>query len=139
MDREQLDIFYRATTFLVYRMPEDAIAIRIGRLQSALDDVLRSKGAASWAFLTACNPRSIPLTPAENAESMKALTGDLIAEGYAFWLGLGVSDHTDWTPEESVLVFGMTKVQAEILSKRYDQNAFVFGEQGRVAELIWTL
>ena len=137
MNRNELDAFYRATAFVVQRPDGIGIAIRIGQTHAALDDLIQSLGA-TWAFLTACNPRSEILPAAENARRMEALRSDLLAAGYVFWPGAGVSDFTDWPQEESVLAVGVTNEQANVLAERYDQNAYVYGERGGTAQLVWT-
>jgi hypothetical protein len=137
MDLDELDTFYRATTFLVYHPSGDNIPIRLGQFHPALDAVLKPIGE-TWAFLTACNPRSEVLADTENAARMKSLLHDVSEEGYTFWSGSGISDASDWKPEESLLVIGISKDEANQLAERYDQNAFVFGERGGEPELLWT-
>jgi hypothetical protein len=137
LDIGELDAFYRATTFKVYHPHGQTLSIRVGQRHSALDDVL-PQTCEFWAFLTACNPRSEVLPDTENAERMQSLLQDVVAQGRSFWSGLGVSDISDWKPEESILVLGMSKDEAHLLAERYHQNAFVYGERGEAAELRWT-
>lgn len=137
MDLTDLEAFYRATTFLVDHPGGQNISIRVGQQHSALDEIITPLGA-TWAFLTAANPRSIVLTESENAARNSSLIECVSAAGYPFWPGSGISDYSDWKPEESLLVVGMSKDESDRFAQRYDQNAFVYGEVGGVAELVWT-
>ena len=137
MDVEKWETFYRATTFLVHSPNGKNIPLHIGKRHPDFDDLL-PPDCKSWAFLTACNPRSEVFAHSENVERMRSLLEDISETGYVFWSGLGVSDISDWKPEESILVFGMPRDEAHLLAERYHQNAFVYGERGGVAELLWT-
>jgi hypothetical protein len=44
-----------------------------------------------------------------------------------------------WSPEPSFLVVGITRDESIRLSKKYEQNAIVFGELGGVVELVLTV
>ena len=137
MDFTDLEVFYRATTFLVNHPNGHNIPIRIGQLHPALNDLITPIGS-NWAFLTASNPRSVVLPDTSNTARNDSLREAVSAAGYLFWPGAGISDFSDWKPEESILAVGMPKEEADHFAIRYDQNAFVYGEIGGVAELIWT-
>lgn len=137
MNLNELDDFYRATTFMVYQPDGRSIPIRVGQLHPCLDELVAPIGV-SWAFLTASNPRSTVLPEQENDARNRGLVEAVSSAGYTFWRGAGISDFSDWKPEESILVAGMSRDTADLFAEQYDQNAFVYGEIGGVAELIWT-
>jgi hypothetical protein len=113
---------YRSTTYVA-----GEIRIRIGE-DPHLD-------APSWAFVTAENPRSEPHAPQRNAARMRALSEDLRA--FRTLRGRGEPPPgSTWTAEESFLVLGIDRAAAIALGRKYGQNAIVFGERGRPAELI---
>lgn len=136
--RETLDSAYRATSYVAAGPDEREIRIWVCEEHPELDGVLQEYGVASWAFLTSCNPRSEPLSDEENATRVSALLTDLEAQGYQSWNGAGIGEGASWTPEPSFLVFGISRGAASELANRYEQYAFVFGETGERAELVWT-
>jgi len=136
MESGDIDRFYRATTFYVYPPGGPSIPIRIGRLHQLLDQIIAP--ARSWAFITAYNPRSVVLSASENASRLDALARTVEHRCLTSWPGEGISDDTDWTPEKSLLVLDMALSDAMTLSEQFEQNAFVYGETGQPAELIWT-
>jgi hypothetical protein len=121
MDAE-LRAAYLSTTYMA-----GEIRIRIGE-DPHVD-------ASSWAFVTAENPRSEPDSAERNAARMRALENDL--RGYRTLRGRGEpAAGSTWKAEESFLVLGIDRAAAIALGRKYGQNAIVFGERGRPAELI---
>ena len=55
--------------------------------------------------------------------------------GYACVLGEGRDPRGEWPAEASVLVLGISRREAEILGRSYEQNAIVFIERGQAPEL----
>lgn len=104
----------------------------MGRTHPGLDEFLSSKGAYSWAFLTAWNPGSILLTLEEN----KIRNSELIRELGSFESIEGEGKAEDWK-EESFLVFGIDLRNALELAKKFGQNAIVFGTYAKPAELVF--
>lgn len=147
MRDERLEAAYRATRYVATRPARDggseSVCIRIGMPCAALDVWLDDAQVAEWAFVTACNPRSRVLSPEENRVRMAALVVDLGVIGWPMVHGLGEPEpaeasQANWTAEPSVLVLGLSRAVALELAERYEQNAFVYGRRGGVAELVWT-
>ena len=112
------------------------VCIRIGEKTDLMDELLDSTGASTWAFITASNPASIPLTPQDNQDRNVEL-GDRIASlGLTAWPGVGQSQHDDWPPEESLLVLGVDRNLAVQLGREFGQFAIVVGVRGGPAELV---
>ncbi len=105
------------------------IVIRIGEVPPI--------DAGIWAFITACNPGSVGLTPAENAEHMARLEAAVSAAGFEFTRGEGVGRDGSWAPEPSLLILGIDESAARELGRQFGQAAIVVGERGHPARLLW--
>ena len=56
---------------------------------------------------------------------------------FDIWQGQDVPDNTDWQPEHSVLVLGISRTEAIEVGQMFEQNAIVCGKYGEPAELVW--
>lgn len=112
--------------------PSGRFVIRIGELCDAIP-------AGTWAYITACNPRSRRLPDDENDRRMRQLEAELRAKGFQFWRGQSRARDLSWPPEASLLVLDISREQAIRLGQRLDQWAIVFGKRGHRAELVWIL
>ena len=126
---------YHTTVYDVHA-PEGVVPIRIGRLHPLIDRLCVLQGAASWCFVTAWNPGSQPLAPADNQRRNETLRAELARAGFAVLEGMGRGADPGWEPEASFLVLGVDREHACALGRRFGQNALVFGERGGVAELV---
>ena len=110
--------------------------LRVSEHSPALDTLLGEHAASQWAFVTACNPGSVPLPDAENA----ARSAGLLAEvaGYTTYPGEGRDAAGGWA-EESVLIVGIGRAEAVELGRRWGQAAILAGGRGGPAELVWIL
>jgi len=61
----------------------------------------------------------------------------LAKAGYRWLPALGEGDDPAWTPEPSMLVFGMSVPDAVRLGRLLKQNAVVIGKLGGRATLLW--
>lgn len=122
---------YLATTYEA----EGGIRLRVGEWCPSLEEELRRRGARAWAYLTAWNPRSIPLSSEVNRDAQARLEKELAARGIAYLSGASRPDDGS-PPEPSVLAFS-SREEAEALGRAFCQNAIVAGELGGVAELVW--
>jgi hypothetical protein len=102
-----------------------------------LEELLLEEVAVEWAFVTACNPRSVPLADEENLTRMNALREMLVARGLRFYSGVAVASDGNWR-ESSFLVLDLSEGDALRLAKRFGQNAFVAGRIAEPARLVWT-
>jgi len=131
MSDHPLKRVYEATEYRV----GDRFTIRCGAPTPLLDELLREAGHDTWAYVTACNPGSIPLATAENGARMAALTRCLENLGHPFLAGEGVGTGGDWPPEPSLLVLGIDPDAASDLGRRFGQVAIVVGRRGEPARL----
>lgn len=126
---------YRRTAYTVDR-DGGPFVIRIGEISEEADALLRQRALTSWAFITACNPRSEPLAPEENHLRQADLRDYLLSMGYSIFPGRGVAGEPGWPPEESFLILGISREAALRLGTILEQIAVVVGKQGAGAELV---
>lgn len=136
-DRERLRRAYESTTYWVDDGPRGRFAIRVGARSDDADALLAAAGADAWAFVTACNPRSVVLADADNAARMAQLAQALRSRGFAHLAGASVADAGDWPAEPSLLVVGLAEDEAVALARGFGQHALVVGRRGEPARLVW--
>jgi hypothetical protein len=127
-----LDAAYRATAYTA-ATPGGAITLRIGESNATLDCLLVAAGVNSWAYITAHNPGSAPISAEENQARQRELHSAVT--GYASFEGAGVGE--GWPPEPSLLILGMSEEVAADVGRRFGQNAVVVGRLGGPARLLW--
>lgn len=116
---------YRDTCYRVLTRPQP-IDLRIGAPSPALDALLERRGAMTAAFLTACNPRSEPLSAPENAARQQALRATLAELGFEPVAGAGIADAGDWPAEDSLLIPGIDLATSHELAQRFGQYAYLW-------------
>lgn len=126
---------YLRTSYRVEEV-EQAFNIRVGKSNPQLENLLATYAATSWAYITAFNPRSIPLTPEENEQRHIELLHAAQSLGHRTFVGHGVGDDGLWPPEKSLLILGIDRHTASELGSRFGQNAILFGERGGLPELL---
>jgi hypothetical protein len=89
---------------------------------------MRSYGASSAAFLTAFNPHSMLEAAEVNVTNHNALIADIHTLGLKSISGEGGDPSHLWPSEPSVLVPGISHQNAELLAKKYGQNAYLWIE-----------
>jgi hypothetical protein len=137
VNKYDLESAYRATEYRVFGSRETFV-ISIGERSKELLDILDRMKSSSWSFIAASNPRSQQISDAENDERLQNLEVNVMALGYRFLKGEGVSRHGDWPPEKSLLILGIDEESSMELAIQYGQNAFVFGRTNEEARLVWT-
>ena len=117
-----------------YKVFESNLTIEVDKLNQELDDLLIKHESDKWAFITAYNPYSKVLTQDENISrhnEMKELVSN-----YITFEGHGVGEDPTWEPELSLLIIGITKVEASKIGNKFEQNAIVYGELKSSSELL---
>ena len=90
--------------------------------------------ADSWAIITACNPRSVPLPERDNRRR-QALLAELVAlHDYRALPAAGQSADGSWS-EPGLLVLGIPYALARAFGSCFGQHAVVFAEAGGPVEL----
>lgn len=134
--KRQLRAAYEATTFVVDG-DEGPVPIRINREGTELRRLLETHRARTWAFITAWNPASEELSPLENAGRHQSLLAAVREAGLRSLGGRGVPADRSWQPEESLMVFDISKEDALSLGRMFGQLALVTGRCGAPARLVW--
>lgn len=116
---------YRNTTFS-FELPDGKVSLRHNSLCDELDKFLVKNGWEYAAVITAFNPGSVEKTREENNHANQKLEGKILNNGNQFFHGIGQGDDTDWHPEDSFLVFGITLKAALKLAEKFGQNAIAF-------------
>ena len=125
---------YRATDYNV--CAASRFTLRIDETCSGCDAAMDAHDVAMGACLTAWNPYSQQVSDAENAHAQEKLAADLAAENIAVLPAEGVGRAGDWPSEMSLFALGISREKAVSLAQKYRQNAFVWIERGKAAELV---
>jgi hypothetical protein len=133
LDSGLLEAYHRAL-YVVYGAPD--LVIRIGERNAALDALLDEDGADTAAYLTAANPNGELQDETANDLSSAALHQALADAGYSCYLGEGRDPAGGWPAEPSVLAVGISRHEATVVGRSYEQNAIVFIERGSAPELV---
>lgn len=128
---------YERTRFCV---DEDRrrICFMAGSRNARLDALLARRNATRWAFITAWNPGSQPLSAAENARRHAELVREVERLGLRFMPGEGIAQDPAWKPERSLMILGISRGRAESLGRRFGQLSIVVGRRGEPSELLST-
>jgi hypothetical protein len=132
--RPDLLAAYKNALYVVFGAPD--LVLRIGEANEVLDALMDEEGAESAAYLTAANPGGELQDKRANDLSCAALHQILADAGYACYLGEGRDPEGDWPAEPSVLAVGISRREAEVIGRSYEQVAIVFIERGKAAELV---
>lgn len=109
----------------------------IGKKNGELDAYLKEINQSFWAFITAENPRSKSFSKEVNLKRNNTLESYLIKRNIPYLKGIGIPKDSDWIPENSFLIFGLNREEAQKIAVKYEQNAFVYGELARIPELVY--
>jgi Protein of unknown function (DUF3293) len=129
-NRDNLEAAYLGTDYRVEDIPTGPFTIRIGHPIAAL-------AGLEWAFVTACNPRSVLLSDEENTRRIADLEKAVQQSGWRFYPGQGVARDGRWPAEPSFLIVGIKESDAVDLARQFGQNAIVAGRPGEPARLVW--
>jgi hypothetical protein len=126
---------YLQTEFVVGTSDREVV-FRVGSPSSRLDALLERRGVTRWAFLTAYNPESVPITGEVNDRQQRALMDIIRSRGYHLVEGEGRDAEKQWPAEPSVLVLGLGRREARELGRRFGQLAVVAGHRGFAPRLL---
>jgi hypothetical protein len=118
----------------VYSIHNSGIYIKVGHHNEELDHILEEYHADSWAFITAWNPGGKPLTLEENLKRQIKLLMEI--KDLILMEGHGQAKDGSWS-EDSFLVVGMSQSQATDICSKYGQLAFLYGDKGETAKLVF--
>ncbi len=126
---------YRATKYHVF-LDDMSFALRLGQHSDSLDRLYQDTQTRTAVFITAENPFSLKLSPAENSASQKRLAQQLSSLTEHIFEGAGQGDDETWPPEASFLALGINREQACALGQQFGQNAIIWADADAEPELI---
>lgn len=133
-ERKKWEDIYRATDYVcpeagITLIPGEPCAI-LGQLTSGFDE----KG---YAFITAWNPGSEPVSSAQNRKQNSLLEERITQGRYIYFEGKGIPREEGWEPEDSYLILGIKKNEALALGKEFGQRAILCGHGSEKTELLF--
>lgn len=136
--KDELDRAYRQTIYQVH-VDTESLCFQIGQYDPrAEQSLLLALGPASeWAFLTPCNPASIPLCQHENEARLENFHNRLRSLSCRWLRSLHIDPNGQWPDERGALVFDITTDMARQIAQAFGQNAWVHTHRGHAPELIW--
>lgn len=111
--------------------------LKVGHRHPEFDGWLTEQGYLHYAYLTAYNPHSQLLPPAENTHRQGLLEGFLRDDGLCFAPAEGRDPAGRWPAETGVFLFDVSAREVHELARAFGQNAVVEGKAGGVPFLIW--
>lgn len=132
--RKKLEELYRATD---YECMQAGVVLKVGQPSQTIARLMMLSEEKGYAFITAWNPGSEPVSSAQNRKQNSMLEERLTEERYLYFQGRGVPHAEGWDPEESFLILGISKKEAIALGKEFGQTAILFGRGGGEPDLLF--
>ena len=126
---------YRRTRYSA-ALDGEAIVLRVDVPSPVMAAAIAAAGAPGAAFITAENPYSTQSAAHDNAASQALLKSELAALGATVFEGVGQGDDPTWPGEDSYLAVGISRDQACLLGRKYQQNAIVWISANGTPELV---
>ena len=125
---------YREAIYVVH-LGDREITLQVGKASAELAELMKDWEATTAAFLTAFNPYSQVVDPAENETRQKRMWSDAQPMCPKIFPGIGRDKNDQWPHELSMLALGIYLQDAQALADQYEQNAFLWisNEQGFVS------
>jgi hypothetical protein len=122
----------------IYKILNPEIQIHLDELNPEIDNLLFSKQAVSWGFLTAYNPFSLLQEEAINQRQNNKLKRFLLLNQYTFFESIGFNKKGEFPPEKNFFILDIPFDYLNKLALYFKQNAFLFGKISEKAKLIFT-
>lgn len=130
---EAIKIYVKSEFIVVHQ--NEVTTFFIGHRSTELDRLLGSR--KSGVLLTAWNPRSKKLNRTKNRAANQKLYKDLKRKTNKIFFAQGREKHDQFF-EDSFVAIGVSLEDAFKLGAKYKQNAVVYFEKKKKAELVWT-
>lgn len=129
---------YEAAHYFIEPADAAAVVMRVAEQSTGLAALYATLNASSCGFITACNPMGKVCSDDYNSSAMAALTADVQALGLVMLPGTGrdADPGSDWSGEQSLAVFGISRQAACELGSRYGQNAILWAGADATPELV---
>lgn len=126
---------YRRTRYSA-GLDGEAIVLRVDVPSPVMAAAIAAAGGPGAAFITAENPYSTQSAAHDNAASQALLKSELAALEATVFEGVGQGDDPTWPGEASYLAVGISRDQACLLGRKYQQNAIVWIGANGTPELV---
>jgi hypothetical protein len=128
-----------ADALYVIEMPDGPLSRRIGRIDAQADARLRAHGCLRhWWIVTPCNPRSRPVSDAENEALLARFEAELHQHHWRIHLSHSAAADGRWH-ERGFCIFDAEVDAITDLARRYEQNAIVGADLGAAPMLHWQI
>ena len=140
-----LVIAYRSTEYCVGpsagldTSPSRTFILRIDQYSEPLSRLFFASGHRCAAFITACNPFSLPQSPELNQAACAHLRDALIrhtSRPEEIIEGEGCDPAGAWPGEKSFLVLGLDLETSKVLGGKFEQNAIVWAGADAIPRLV---
>jgi len=115
---------YQQTSF---RLLDSHIHIKINALNPDLDSFLIDNNAFRWVYLSADNPQSNLVSPAENKANRERFLQYCKENKFRYWPGRATPASGDWPAEENLLLLDVDKYRGDLLAIEFDQKGYLYG------------
>ena len=142
----ELVIAYRSTEYCVGpsagldTSPSHTFILRIDQYSEPLSRLFFASGHRCAAFITACNPFSLPQSPELNHAACAHLRDALIhhtSRPEEIIEGEGRDPSGAWPGEKSFLVLGLDLGTSKALGGKFEQNAIVWAGADAIPKLVF--
>ncbi|MBA2660154.1 MAG: DUF3293 domain-containing protein [Nitrosospira sp.] len=142
----ELVIAYRSTEYCVGppagldTSPSRTFILRIDQYSEPLSRLFFASGHRCAAFITACNPFSLPQSPELNHAACAHLRVVLIhhtSRPEEIIEGEGRDPSGAWSGEKSFLVLGLDLETSKELGRRFEQNTIVWAGADAIPQLVF--
>lgn len=137
MTREELEQAYLDSFYSVFYNGHEYEVILGEYLTAKMNVLYKEESIKTGLILTACNPRSQLCSRAENNQNMRTLSDYLTAQDFIYYAAQGRANKSSWQ-EESFFIVNMSRDDSELLAIQFNQNAYVWLEQNKPIELIFS-
>ncbi len=133
IDQHWQEVYQKA----IYKVFLPPMSLKIGELNEALNVFCFDNNVYHWAFVSAANPGSEPLSTEENEQRHQKLILAVQNMGLRYCEGIGTDPAEKWPAEKSLFILDIRPEQALTLANKFEQRAIVIGEFNKAPELLF--
>lgn len=133
-ERKKWEELYRATD---YHCPDAAVTVKPGFSSETMARLTAGLPEKGYAFITAWNPGSEPVSSARNLKQNSMLEKIITQKQYIYFEAKGIPHQQGWQPEDSFLILGITRDDAAALGREFNQRAILYGRGAEPPQLLF--
>jgi len=127
---------YQNTNYIVQDAAE-SFTLKVNSRSKELNNLYQKNNKNTAAFISAFNPYSQVTSVEQNIQAHTKLSKRTTAKYYTVYQGYGVDPTGEWTPEKSLLLLGISFLDACQLGIYFQQNAILFADKKAIPRLIF--